>query len=103
MPKFQPVDFEAIKLLVPVHQVLELVGWRPTWERGAIARGPCPIHHSNNPRSRSLAVTRDGWYCHSCHKRGDVVRLWAELHGLSMLQAALRLCERLRMEVPRIG
>lgn len=94
------VDFPAFKQLITVRQALELLGWRHVWSRGELCRGPCPVHGSSSPDSRSLTVTSDQWYCHKCKKGGDVTRLWALLHQLSDYAAVLDLAERLKVKVP---
>lgn len=83
------LDFNAIKRDCPLHDVLLHLGWRPIWSRGDQQRGPCLLHHSERPRSRSFAVSGDGWFCHKCKIGGDQIRLWAELHHLPPFEAAI--------------
>lgn len=97
----RPLDFAALKTLLDCVEVLKSTGWRPTWSRPLIARGPCPFQGCHSRQNRELAVTRDGFFCHRCHRRGDVVRLWADLKDLDMLHAALDLCREFRIEPPR--
>lgn len=97
----RPIDFNALKGLLNCVQVAKHAGWRPTWSRPLIARGPCLFPGCLSKKNRQLAVMKDGWYCHKCHRHGDVIRLWAELHGFDMLQAALALCREFRIDPPR--
>lgn len=99
MPRLQ-IDFSAVKRLVGLMDALDLIGWRSVSNYGLTLRGPCPIHRSSSTRSRSLAVTGDEWFCHSCRRGGDVCRFWALLHGMSDYDAALDLCARLRLDPP---
>lgn len=99
MPRPQ-IDFAALKRQVKPINALVLLGWRASGCYRETLRGPCPIHRSSSARSRSLAVTGDEWFCHSCRKGGDVCRLWALLNGMTDYQAALDLCDRLKIMPP---
>ena len=96
----RPVDFVRLKELAPMRDVLRLLEWRPFRVEGRELRGPCPIHQSSSPRSRSFAVCDDGFYCHSCHAKGDQVRLWATVKGVGFYTAAHQLAEALGFAVP---
>jgi len=96
----RPVDFLAIKQLVSVEKVLELIRWRPRWIEGKERRGPCPVHRSTNPDSRSFAASVEGWYCHTCKRGGDQVSLYAAVYELQPLAAAVEMCQRLGLDVP---
>ena len=96
----RPVDFGQVRNLISPHAALQLIGWRPVWDRGpTLMRGPCPIHKSREG-SRSLAVTDRVCFCHSCKFSGDAVRIWAKLNGVDDLTAALELCDKLHIAVP---
>lgn len=97
----RPIDFTEMKRLISVRHALEQTGWSPVWVRGDLCRGPCPVHGSHDPSSRVLAVTSTAWYCHRCHAGGDVIRLWERLHGMTAVEAALDLCARFHLRVPR--
>ena len=96
----RPVDFAAVKQLVSMEKVLDLIGWRPRWHEGKERRGPCPVHKSSNPDSRSFAAAAEGWFCHSCKRGGDQVSLYAAVQQLDALAAAVEMCERLGLNVP---
>jgi hypothetical protein len=93
---------------VPITAVLGLLGWQHRSRSGEQLRGPCPIHQSTSPKSRSFAVNirRNIWYCHApaCKSGGNQLDLWAAATGLTEdpYQAALDLCEKLGLEVPYI-
>jgi len=97
------IDFKAVKLQISLRQVLNLIGWKPATIEGFEKRGPCPIHGSSNPRSRSFAVFMDGFSCFSCKQNGDQLRLYSLVRRLSIYAATVELCGRLCVEVPYIG
>jgi hypothetical protein len=94
-----PIDFADLRDQVTCHRVLASEGWVATSDRSSTVRGPCPLHRSRSHRSRSLALTGPHWYCHYCKRGGDVIDLWAELHGLPLLEAAHDLAERFSLRV----
>jgi len=69
--------------------------------RGAQKRCPYPLHRGDNP-GRSFTVNLDDNVscCHdpNCSKKGDVIDLWAAVHGLSLRQAAVDLAETFHLE-----
>lgn len=96
-----PLNFAVLKEQLDCIAVAKRLGWRPTWERPLVARGPCLWPECRSRKPRSLAVVRHGYYCHKCHRMGDAIRLWAELTGLDPLAAALALCHEFRIDPPR--
>jgi DNA primase len=50
------IDFAEVRRRIPIARVLELVGFRPVRRAAAELRGPCPIHRSRSPHSRSFAA-----------------------------------------------
>jgi hypothetical protein len=82
------IDFGRVKAAVTVFQALDLVGWSPTITYGLVKRGPCPICHAQIRRSRYFVAVAHGWYCNACHRRGDVIRLWQEVHHQTARDAA---------------
>lgn len=99
----RPIDFRRICEQVSARQVLDRIGWVPQWRSAEKARGPCPLHGSSSPRSRSLATDGPGWYCHKCRRCGDSVALYAALGGLDMYGAALELCAEFGLDVPYLA
>ena len=98
------IDFAAVRQQVSLGTVLCRLGFQPTVVRGPQLRGPCPIHRSQRPGSRSLAVhlERGCYRCFRCGSQGNVLDLWAAVHGLSLHAAAENLCETLGLEIPWI-
>jgi hypothetical protein len=99
----RPVDFDRVKELVSYAAVLKLLGWRHVRMEAGRHRGPCPVHHSTNPRGDSFAVGPMGWTCHKCKRNGDQLALWAQATGRPILEATLDLCGRLDLEVPYLA
>ena len=77
------VNFSAVQSLVPMGKVLELLGLVAggAW-RGQV-HGPCPVHKSRSPRSRSFSVNlaQGVCKCHKCGFAGNQIQLWAKLKG----------------------
>lgn len=98
------IDFKAIRNTISIADVLDKIGWRGRTCYSGETRGPCPIHGQRSARSRSFAVDlkRSVWFCHGCKRGGDVIDLWAALHGLATYEAALQLCESFMVHVPRL-
>jgi DNA primase len=98
------IDYRTLRGQVRLGQVLELLGFVATEQRGAQVRGPCPVHGSRRQRSRSFAAHLE-WHCwhyFRCGAGGNALDLWVAATKLPVYEAALALCERLRLEVPRL-
>lgn len=97
------IDFALLRQHVPLAAVLDLLGFRATARRGAEVRGPCPVHGSRAPRSRSFAANLEK-QCWRCFGRacggGNALDLYAAAMRLPLYQAALELCARLHLSVP---
>ena len=50
------IDYRALRRVLRLGQVLDLLGFVPTNRAGAQVRGPCPLHGARSPRSRSFAA-----------------------------------------------
>ena len=98
------VDFEVLRNKIRMSQVLEQLHFELVAQTGDQLRGPCPVHRSSNPSSRTFSVNLDtGRYCcHKCKSKGNQLELWAAVHGLSIYEAAIDLCRALARPVPRI-
>jgi len=98
------IDYRALHGAVRLGQVLDLLGFVPTSRAGAQVRGPCPVHGARSPRSRSFAAHRERhcWQCFGCGAGGNALDLWAAATKLPLYEAALDLCCRLNLAIPRL-
>ena len=96
------VDFQLLRERIKMRDVLRLLQFEPTVRRVDQWRGPCPVHGSRNPRSRSFSVNvRLGRYqCFGCGSRGHALELWSAVGGSSVYAAAVELCPLLGVEIP---
>jgi DNA primase len=96
------IDFARLRVEITMEQVLACLGFEPVACRGDQLRGPCPIHGSSRPRSRSFSVSlrHRRYYCHKCQSHGNPLELWAAVHHLPIYEAALDLCRTLGHPVP---
>ena len=96
------IDFVLLRRQISLTQVLDLVGFTPTTRRGSQWRGPCPVHKSASPRSRSFAaqVAKNCWHCFGCGAGGNALDLYLAVTKLPVYEGALELCARLQIPVP---
>jgi DNA primase len=96
------IAYRALRGQLRLAQVLELLGVVPVTRSGAQVRGPCPVHGSRTPRSRSFAahLERHCWHCFGCSAGGNALDLWVAVTQLPLYEAALDLCQRLHRAVP---
>ena len=98
------VDFNILRDEITMQDVLDRLGFQPTSRAGQQLHGPCPVHRSTSPGSRSFSVNLDNnrYYCHKCKSHGNQLELWAAVHELTIYQAAIDLCRVLGRQVPTI-
>jgi DNA primase len=98
------IDYNALRRQLRLGPVLELLDFVPATRCGPQLRGPCPVHGSHTPRSRSFAahLERHCWHCFRCGAGGNALDLWVAVTRLPLYQAALDLCQRLHLDVPRL-
>jgi len=96
------LDFVLLRRQVSLAEVLELIGITPTTRCGSQLRGPCPLHGSASPRSRSFAAHLDKqcWHCFRCGAGGNALDLYVAATRLPLYAAAMELCQRLHLPVP---
>jgi DNA primase len=96
------IDYAELRRRLRLGQVLELLGFVPSSRCGAQVRGPCPVHGSHTPRSRSFAahLERHCWHCFRCGAHGNALDLWTAVTKLPLYDAAVDLGRRLHVEVP---
>jgi DNA primase len=98
------IDFQAVRSLVAIKQVLELLSFDPGGNWDEQVRGLCPLHDSKSSTSRSFSANlrKSTYRCFKCGSAGNQLDLWAAATGKSLYDAALDLCERLQMPAPHI-
>jgi DNA primase len=98
------VDYRAVEARVPMAKVLELLGLAAQGAAGGQFRGPCPVHGSQSPHSRSFSanLARGVCRCFKCGFARNQVQLWAALKKMSVYEAAVDLCRQAGVEVPWI-
>ena len=98
------IDFEAVRSQVSMAQVLKLLGFVAQRSKGEQVRGPCPVHRSASPRSRSFSANlgKNAYRCFGCGSAGNQLDLWAAATKTSLHDATIDLCEKLHLEVPWI-
>lgn len=82
--------------------VLEMVDWKPVSVRGSEMRGPCFLHGSSKPTSRSMSVNieKNVYQCFGCGAKGNQLDLASAYLGLPLHESAVELCRRLGVEPP---
>jgi len=97
-----PIDFAAARAQLRLGDVLALCGFTPSRCHGLQLRGPCPVHRSTRPASRSFAahLGKGVWHCFACGGGGNALDLWVALTGQPVYAAVLDLCARLGQDVP---
>ena len=85
-------------------QVLELIGFVAHESSGDQLRGPCPIHGSSSPKSRSFSVNvqRNTYQCFKCGSLGNQLDLWAAVTKTDLHTATIDLCEKAHVDIPWI-
>ena len=94
------VDFNAVRRLITMTDVLGFIGWRPIRITGSSERGPCPVHGSSF--QNSFSVDRQGarFQCFKCGAKGNQLDLYSQVRRLPIYAAALELCERVGVTPP---
>jgi transposase InsO family protein len=97
------IDFTAVRSVVTMAAVLELLGFQAQSIHGAQQRGPCPLHGSTSGTSRCFSVnlTRQLFHCFKCGRSGNALDLWAQATRQTPHDAALDLCQRLHIALPQ--
>jgi DNA primase len=96
------IDFAQVRARITLVEVLDLIGFVPCERSGDQVRGPCPVHHSATPSSRSFSANLrlNIYRCFKCGSSGNQLDLYASVTGLSLFEAAVALCEQHQREVP---
>jgi DNA primase len=96
------IHFAEVRARIALADVLNLIGFVPCETTGDQVRGPCPVHHSTTPSSRSFSANLKChiYKCFNCGSSGNQLDLYASVTGLSLFEAAIDLCEQLHCEIP---
>lgn len=105
VPPWGAIDYVEVRRRIGIVAVLELLEWTPVAQAGVQLRGPCPIHGSSSPHSRSLSVNtaKNAFKCFGCGCHGNQLDLFALARGLPIYRAAVELCERAGVDPPRLS
>ena len=98
------IDFAVLREEVRMQDVLNALGFEAVTRQGSQLHGPCPVHVSSSPTSRTFSVNLDSgrFYCHKYGSQGNVLELWAEVKKVSLYEAAQDLCRALGRDIPWI-
>jgi DNA primase len=98
------IDFHALRTRVRIADVLRLLQFVPSRTQGDQVRGPCPIHRSASPRSRSFSahLGKNTYRCFACGSAGNQLDLWAAATKQPLYEAAIDLGQKLHVPVPRV-
>jgi hypothetical protein len=96
------IDFAHLKQQLPLARVLDQLGLSGRLRgSGPQKRCACPLHRGD-ARGRTFSVNLDKnvFQCFDkqCGQKGDVLDLWAAVHGMSLRQAALDLVQTFGLE-----
>jgi hypothetical protein len=101
------VDFAHLKRQLPLARVLDQLGLTARLKgSGPQRRGPCPLHRGDGRgKSFSVHLGDNVFQCFdaACGQKGDVIDLWAAVHGLSLRDAALDLVHTFALEPAPAG
>jgi len=87
------LDLRQARADLGLAEVLELLGWTARARVGVQVRGPCPVHGSRSPTSRSFSAQLDKnmWQCFRCGASGNALDLWAQATRQELYPAVLDL------------
>lgn len=96
------IDLRQVRREIRLAAVLELLGWRGCERRGVQVRGPCLVHGSSSPRSRSFSahLGRNIWQCFRCGVSGNALDLWLRVRRQALYPGVLELYRHLGRDVP---
>jgi transposase len=100
------VDFACLRKQITMQQVLEHLGFFASLRgSGHQRRGPCPIHSQpgSSERTFSVHLGKGVFQCFQadCALKGNVLDLWAAIHGLPLYEAALHLAGTFQLALNR--
>jgi len=98
------IDFPALRNVLSMAAVLQLLGVQANSTPGAQQRGPCPLHGSTFGTSRcfSAQLDRNIFHCFKCGRSGNALDLWTAVTQQTPYDAAIDLCRRLNVPLPTL-
>jgi putative transposase len=105
VPPLRPaIDFPALRSLLSLAPVLQLLGFQALGKRGNQERGPCPLHGSTSGTSRCFSVhlERNIFHCFKCGCTGNALDLWVKATQQTPYDAAIDLGQRLNLKLPTL-
>jgi len=101
----QQIDFTRLRELLPMTEVLRLVGFTATSQHGSQQRGACPLHGTTLGIARcfSVDVSRGIFRCFKCGRAGNALDLWCAVTRQTPYDTAVDLCQRLGLVVPYLA
>jgi len=93
------LDFRLLNEQLNVYEVARALDLHQFHGQSAYWRGECPFHQSTSRKPRSLKIDPGSrkWYCHKCHRGGDLIDLWAGVRGISLIAAAAQMSVEFRI------
>jgi putative transposase len=103
-PPRPAIDFPALRSILNVAAVLQLLGFNALSTQGRQQRGPCPLHGSTHGTSRcfSAHLDRNLFHCFKCGRSGNALDLWTHATQQTPYAAAIDLCQRLNITLPTL-
>ena len=104
IPARPAIDFDALRSLISIAAVLQLLGVRANSTKGSQQRGPCPLHGSTSGTSCcfSAHTDRNVFHCFKCGRSGNALDLWSQATKQTPYDAAINMCERLNLTLPTL-
>ena len=95
------IDFSQLRAVIPMAEVLQLLGFEAVRSDGNQVRGRCPLHGSEDDnRVFSANLAKQAFRCFKCGAAGNHLDLWAKATNKPLYEAALDLCGRLNRDIP---
>jgi len=96
------IDYHRVRQQVLMAQVLDLIGFQATRQRGPQLRGPCPIRDCSSASRRvfSVHLDRQVYHCFACGSHGNPLDLWAAFRRLPLHAAVIDLCRTAGLPLP---
>ena len=95
------IDFSAVRSVISIRDVLELLHFEARATSGNQVRGGCPLHGSDEAsRAFSVNLAKNTFQCFKCHAQGNHLALWAAATKKPLYEATVDLWQRLGREIP---